>query len=66
MRKGSIGIPPRLQRGFPGAVRSAPATHAITERIRQTLLKAQRKLLASRWKLQSGVLATRMRIGPRR
>ena len=50
-RLGGIGAPPELRRRA-DAIRAAPGARAIEERVRATLRKAQRKLLAAQRRLQ--------------
>jgi len=59
-------VPPEIRRRIPGAVHVPPEAVDAEERIRLALLKAHRKLLDARQKLQSSVEAARAKLLARR
>jgi hypothetical protein len=60
-----VAEPPEIRRRNPGAVRSAPGAADVEDRIRRTLGEAQRKLLASKRKLEASVAALRIKLATR-
>lgn len=53
--------PPEIRRNQ-GTVRAAPGAADVEDRIRRAIGEAQRKLLASRQKLESSVAALRIKL----
>jgi hypothetical protein len=60
-----VGVPPEIRRRVPGAIKAAPGTPQVVDRIRDTLGKAQRTLLASQRKLEQSVAALRSQLSSR-